>query len=200
MSVDVNRSLELPESEYFPELEAKSGIALHHTVCDDAHTTVSLWRDDRTADGNPRRVATAYVINYDGTVFELFDPAHWAFHLGVRWPYEQRVAFEKRMIGIEIASAAEFPSCALPLAPLAQQQAQAKMGLGGTGINRHDLAQCLLCVARLIVGGVKDGQVVERSDVTGTHLERLAIGALRLREAPEFLVDVAKARVCERIV
>jgi hypothetical protein len=31
-------------------------------------------------------VATAYVIDRDGTVFELFDPAAWAFHLGLPWP------------------------------------------------------------------------------------------------------------------
>jgi hypothetical protein len=57
----------------------KSGIALHHTVCDDAHTTVSLWRADKTAAGTPRHVATVYVIDRDGTVFELFDPAAWRF-------------------------------------------------------------------------------------------------------------------------
>jgi len=104
MSINVDRSLEMPESEYFPEPQAKSGIALHHTVCDDAHTTVRLWRADKTKDGKPRHVATAYVIHRDGTIFELFDPAAWAFHLGLPWPYRQRVAFEKRFIGIEITS------------------------------------------------------------------------------------------------
>jgi hypothetical protein len=46
MSVDVDRSLELPKSEYFAEPQAKSGITLHHTVCDDAHTTVRLPFED----------------------------------------------------------------------------------------------------------------------------------------------------------
>ena len=104
MSVNVDRSLRLPESEYFAEPQAKSGIALHHTVCDDAHTTVRLWRADRTAGGTLRRVATAYAIDRDGTVFELFDPAGWAFHSGLPWPYRPRVAFEQRFIGIEITS------------------------------------------------------------------------------------------------
>jgi len=79
MTVNVDRNLTLPESEYFAEPQAKSGIALHHTVCDDAHTTVSLWRADKTAAGTPRHVATVYVIDRDGTVFELFDPAAWRF-------------------------------------------------------------------------------------------------------------------------
>jgi hypothetical protein len=104
MSVKVNRSLALPTSEYFAEPHVKSGVALHHTVSDDAHSAVRWWHADMTGTGKPRHIATAYVIDNDGTVFELFDPAAWAFHLGLRWPRERRVAFEKRFIGIEIAS------------------------------------------------------------------------------------------------
>jgi hypothetical protein len=104
MTVHVDRSLRLPDGEYFAEPERKTGIAIHHTVCGAATTTVELWRNDRTPDGGRRRVATAYVVERDGTVFELFDPEHWAWHLGVRWPGPLRTAFEKRFIGIEIAS------------------------------------------------------------------------------------------------
>jgi len=103
VTVHVDRSLRLSESEYFAEPQAKSGIALHHTVCDSARATVALWRTDRTAAGKPRRVATAYVIDRDGTVFELFDPAAWAYHLGVAWG-QRRIPFEQRFIGIEITS------------------------------------------------------------------------------------------------
>ena len=73
MSVNVDRSLELPKSEYFPERQAKSGIVLHHTVCDDAHTTVRLWRADKTKDGKPRHVATAaaYATGY-GTAYASY--------------------------------------------------------------------------------------------------------------------------------
>jgi hypothetical protein len=67
MSVNVDRSLALPDSEYFAEPQAKSGIALHHTVCDDAHTTVRLWRADKTADGTPHHVGAAYASHQDLT-------------------------------------------------------------------------------------------------------------------------------------
>ena len=63
MPVPVDRSLRLPESEYFADAQAKSGIALHHTVCDDARTTLDIWRRDKTKTGKRRRVATAYVID-----------------------------------------------------------------------------------------------------------------------------------------
>jgi hypothetical protein len=104
MAVHVDRSLRLPESEYFAEQVSKTGIALHHTVCDDAHTTIHVWRGDRSADGTPRHVATAYVIDLDGTVYEAFDPACWAWQFGLRWRDELRIPFEQRFIGIEITS------------------------------------------------------------------------------------------------
>ena len=104
MPVHVDRSLRLPESQYFPDPQEKSGIALHHTVCDDAHTTLDIWRHDRAADGEPRRVATAYLIDLDGTVYEVFDPACWAWQFGLCWPDELRLPFEQRFIGIEITS------------------------------------------------------------------------------------------------
>ena len=62
MTVHVDRSLRLPQGEYFAERERKTGIAIHHTVCGAAHTTIELWRTDRTPRGGRRRVATAYVI------------------------------------------------------------------------------------------------------------------------------------------
>ena len=104
MTVQVDRSLQLPETEYFPGAQKKSGIALHHTVSNDAETTVRLWRLVTTTNGTPRRVATAYVIDRDGTIYEVFDPAAWAWQFGVRWPRADRIAFEKRFIGIEIIS------------------------------------------------------------------------------------------------
>ncbi len=104
MAVHVDRSLRLPESEYFAEPQAKSGIALHHTVCDSARTTLDIWRRDKAAGGKPRRVATAFVIDKDGTIFEAFDPAAWAWQFGLSWRAHERIRFEKRFIGIEITS------------------------------------------------------------------------------------------------
>jgi hypothetical protein len=61
MPVHVDRSLRLPESEYFPDAQANTGIPLHHTVCDSAHTTLGIWRRDRAAGGKPQRVAAGAV-------------------------------------------------------------------------------------------------------------------------------------------
>ncbi|HLB37179.1 MAG TPA: N-acetylmuramoyl-L-alanine amidase [Gemmatimonadales bacterium] len=104
MAVQVDRSLRLPESEYFASHQAKSGIALHHTVCDEARTTLEIWRQDSAGGGTPKRVATAYVLDRDGTIYEAFDPACWAWQFGLAWPRDQRIRFEQRFIGIEITS------------------------------------------------------------------------------------------------
>lgn len=104
MTVHVDKSLRLPPSEYFPEVQRKTGIAIHHTVCVSAHATVELWRNDKTGDGAPRPVATAFVIDRDGIIYEVFDPAAWGWQFGLSWRDEDRIAFEKRFIGIEIAS------------------------------------------------------------------------------------------------
>ena len=73
MTVHVDRSLRLPEGEYFPEPQRKTGIAIHHTVCRSARTTVELWRTDKATDGRESHVATAFVIERDHAAVELFE-------------------------------------------------------------------------------------------------------------------------------
>ena len=68
MAVHVDRSLSLPQSEYFPDPQAKSGIALHHTVCHSAHDALASFegvighamvRDDKSDPApDPRLWAT----------------------------------------------------------------------------------------------------------------------------------------------
>ncbi len=104
MTVHVDRSLQLPETEYFPGVQEKSGIAIHHTVGGSARTTVRWWGEDKTDGGRKRIVGCAYIIDHDGTVFELFDPSAWAYQFGLRWTAGTRFRFERRFIGIELAS------------------------------------------------------------------------------------------------
>ena len=104
MPVRIDRSLRLPATEYFPGAQLKSGIAIHHTVGGSAESTIRWWREDRTRAGRPSLTGTAYVVDRDGTVYEAFEPEAWAYQFGVTWPAAQRLAFERRFVGIEIAS------------------------------------------------------------------------------------------------
>lgn len=95
---NINRSLRLPDDQYFHSGDTKTGIALHHTVGGSARSTFRWWRDDGHI------IGTAYLIARDGTTHEIFDPKGWAWQFGLKWPRQQKLQFEKRFIGIEIAS------------------------------------------------------------------------------------------------
>ena len=98
MPVTTNGRLRLPATEHFPPGEAKTGIAIHHTVGGSAESSVRWWRDDR------QMVGTAYIIDRDGTIYNVFDATAWAWQFGLPWPQAKKTKFEKRFIGIEIAS------------------------------------------------------------------------------------------------
>jgi N-acetyl-anhydromuramyl-L-alanine amidase AmpD len=86
--------LRLPADQYFANGQTKNLIVLHHTVGGSARSTFDYWRT------NPERIGTAYLVERDGTIYEVFPPAGWAYHLGIKGTS----AIERRSIGIEIAS------------------------------------------------------------------------------------------------
>jgi hypothetical protein len=98
MSVSINRTLRLLSQQHFPTVCTKSGICIHHTVCGSAKSTFDWWCTEKDA------VGVAYIIDKDGTIYEVFNPDMWAWQFGLKWERERKIAFEKRFIGIEIAS------------------------------------------------------------------------------------------------
>lgn len=101
MPIKISRNLRLPETEYLQEQYRKDLVVLHHTVGGSAHSTFTWWKTDRNSKGLPRRIATAYIVERDGTILEVFPPECWAYHLGLK---RTRGAVDKRSIGIELAS------------------------------------------------------------------------------------------------
>lgn len=104
MTVRIDGSVRLPQTEYFSGAQNKTGIAIHHTVGGSARSTIRWWRNDQSTNGRKRLVGTPYIIDHDGTVFEVFEPTAWAYQFGLRWTPAARLRFERRFIGIEIAS------------------------------------------------------------------------------------------------
>ena len=98
MPLKMSKNLTLPADQYFQEGSQKTGIVLHHTVGGNASSTLSWWKTDG------QMVGTAYLIDKDGTIYEVFDPKGWAWQFGLKWTTEEKIKFEKRFIGIEIAS------------------------------------------------------------------------------------------------
>jgi N-acetyl-anhydromuramyl-L-alanine amidase AmpD len=90
----VDRSVRLSARNYISDVYPKDLIVLHHTVGGTARSSIAWWESQSS------RIATAYVIERDGTIHEVFDPRYWAYHLGVQGV---GAALDRRSIGIELA-------------------------------------------------------------------------------------------------
>jgi N-acetyl-anhydromuramyl-L-alanine amidase AmpD len=91
----IDRTLRLPEGQFFQAAQPKDLIVLHHTVGASARSTFDHWSESAA------RIATAYLVERDGVIHEVFDPRFWAFHLGLAGTGGR---VDRRSIGIELAS------------------------------------------------------------------------------------------------
>lgn len=97
----------LPAGQYLNESTDKDLIVLHFTAGQSARSAVDTWRE------NSDRIGTAFVVDLDGTIYEVFPPTQWAYHLGT----EGTSRHDRRSIGIEIANVGPLkPSPADPSA------------------------------------------------------------------------------------
>lgn len=92
--MNFDKSLALPSGQYVQEKNKKDLIILHHTVGGSAKSTADYWKSD------DKRIGTAYIVERDGTVYEMFDPEFWAYHVGSKVGNQ----IDRRSIGIELAS------------------------------------------------------------------------------------------------
>lgn len=88
------KKLPLADNQYYKQVFPKKYIFAHHTAGGSAASSVAHWAS------NPDHIATAFIIDRDGTIYETFDPKYWSYHLGVKG----NSAIEKASIGIELCS------------------------------------------------------------------------------------------------
>lgn len=84
----------LKENQYYQGVYEKKYIFLHHTAGGSAASSIAHWA------ANPEHIATPFVIDRDGTIYQCYPPEYWAYHLGVKG----NSAIERASIGIEICS------------------------------------------------------------------------------------------------
>jgi N-acetyl-anhydromuramyl-L-alanine amidase AmpD len=90
----------LPLSEYSKieyeqyGLNIKNHIVLHHTVSKSEKGVYEWWCNDG------KKVATAYVIDKVGNIYEYFNPKYWSYHLGGKAAKYHNI----NSIGIEIVN------------------------------------------------------------------------------------------------
>lgn len=98
MGLNINSGkYKLPESEYFSGVFQKDKIVLHFTAGGSVEGAYQSWLQ------SPVQVATAFIVDLDGTAYQCFNPASWAYHLGIQGKDANHSA-DKSSIGIEIVN------------------------------------------------------------------------------------------------
>jgi len=71
------KEVDFAEKNYVREVTKKSQIVLHHTVSGDGvEGDIERWNKQKS------KIATHYIIDRQGIVYQLFDDDFWAYHLG----------------------------------------------------------------------------------------------------------------------
>lgn len=97
--------LDFPEEQYYREAHDKRQICLHHTASGKGtNGDYKFWLSSK------ERVATAMIVDVDGTPNQCFNSSYWAHHLGVephvfrdqKLPASSNKPLNQMCIGIEI--------------------------------------------------------------------------------------------------
>ncbi len=86
-------------TDYYLVETVKQGITLHYTAGSTASGAIStLCQQDM--------VCVPFVVDKDGTVYQLFNPKYYAFHLGIRGAAEgyKKGHFDKKFLSVEIVN------------------------------------------------------------------------------------------------
>lgn len=96
--LDINKIIQVdfPEDQYYKEETEKKQIVLHHTVGSTASGAISWWLQSID------RVATAILIEKNGSIFQTLSSKFWAHHLGTH--AANNIALNKASIGVEIVN------------------------------------------------------------------------------------------------
>lgn len=92
------QQLALTDSCFYPTKQDKDLIVLHYTAGTTASGAWSSWKQ-RTD-----RVATAFIVDTNGWVFQTFNPSFWAWHLGLKGVDNESGKHDKRSIGLELVN------------------------------------------------------------------------------------------------
>jgi len=94
--MNINTSLRLSKDQYYSTKFTKKQIYLHHTIGGSALSTFEYWQK------STERIGTAYLVERDGTIYQVFDDEGWAYHLGLK--IIGNTKYNRESIGIELCS------------------------------------------------------------------------------------------------
>ena len=98
------KKIPFSEKNYVKERSKKTQIVLHHTVSGDNVSGVVAWWNSQSD-----KIATHYIIDRQGVVYQLFEDDFWAYHLGLGNDHFKKFGLtfqnlNKSSIGIELMS------------------------------------------------------------------------------------------------
>ena len=97
--MNINKTkFRLPKGKFFETADKKNMIMLHFTAGSRVDGAVQSWLAQKIQIGTP------YILDNDGTVYEVFDPKFWGYHLGVTGPKSQNWKHDKRSVAIEVVN------------------------------------------------------------------------------------------------
>jgi N-acetyl-anhydromuramyl-L-alanine amidase AmpD len=97
--LEINRKkFRLPAGQFIAEPADKNLVLLHFTAGSNAQGAFNEWTNSAA------RVATPYLVETDGTIYELFDPKCWAYHLGLEGGNFENGRHDRRSVPIEVVN------------------------------------------------------------------------------------------------
>jgi len=97
MNIDKTK-YRLPKGKFFADTHTKDMIVLHFTAGSTTSGAFASWMSQKINIGTP------YILDPDGTVYEIFDPKCWAYHLGMTGPHQENWKHDKRSVPIEVVN------------------------------------------------------------------------------------------------
>lgn len=90
--IDLNKivSVDFPTTDYYKEETQKTQICLHHTVSNpmSANNDIDYWKNQ------PGRIATHFIIQYDGIPYQCYNSLYWGHHLGLKAEFLKSKGFK----------------------------------------------------------------------------------------------------------
>ena len=88
----------LTQACYFGEKQDKDLIVLHFTAGGTPKSAINWWKSQAN------KVSAAFVIGDLGTIYQVYHPDFWSYHLGVQAPNGENHRHDKRSIAIELVN------------------------------------------------------------------------------------------------
>jgi LysM repeat protein len=91
-------TMKLKPRNYFQDIYHKDCIILHFTAGSTAKSAYNTFNKPKS------HIATPFILDTDGKIYQTYDPKYWSYHIGIREGMDKTHQNDKRSIAIEIVN------------------------------------------------------------------------------------------------